>query len=55
MLLLLVFNIKLFKLKKLGASFIGLESAATIKKELKDTSVIVADAASVPFERVLGK
>eukprot|EP01016_Furgasonia_blochmanni_P049289 TRINITY_DN7465_c0_g2_i3.p1 TRINITY_DN7465_c0_g2~~TRINITY_DN7465_c0_g2_i3.p1 ORF type:complete len:491 (+),score=141.74 TRINITY_DN7465_c0_g2_i3:1-1473(+) len=40
----------------IGASFIGLESASSIKKELKDNAnVIVADMAQVPAERVFGK
>ncbi|CAD8059614.1 unnamed protein product [Paramecium primaurelia] len=39
-----------------GASFIGMETASAIKKELKDqVNIIVVDSTSVPFERVLGK
>ncbi|CAD8149368.1 unnamed protein product [Paramecium pentaurelia] len=39
-----------------GASFIGMETASAIKKELKDqVNIIVVDSTTVPFERVLGK
>ncbi|CAD8063567.1 unnamed protein product [Paramecium sonneborni] len=38
-----------------GASFIGMEIASAIKKELKDqVNVTVVDNTSVPFEKVLG-
>ena len=43
------------KLVVIGASFIGLETAASIKDFLKDKiDVTVVDSASVPYERVLG-
>ncbi|CAD8066794.1 unnamed protein product [Paramecium sonneborni] len=39
-----------------GASFIGMETASAIKKELKDqVNITVVDSTTVPFERVLGK
>jgi len=39
-----------------GASFIGMETASALKKELKDkVNVTVVDVMEVPFERVLGK
>ncbi|CAD8166108.1 unnamed protein product [Paramecium pentaurelia] len=38
-----------------GASFIGMETASAIKKELKDqVNITVVDNSTVPFERVLG-
>ena len=43
------------KLVVIGASFIGLESAASIKGELKDKlDVVVCESAKTPYERVLG-
>lgn len=44
------------KLVVIGASFIGLEAAASLKDALKDKlDVVVCDATEVPYERVLGK
>lgn len=43
------------KLVIIGASFIGLETAASIKDTLKDKiDVTVVDTSAVPYERVLG-
>jgi apoptosis-inducing factor 3 len=43
------------KLVIIGASFIGLETASSVKDFLKDKiDVTVVDVASVPYERVLG-
>lgn len=40
----------------IGASFIGMETAAAIKKELKDkVNITVVDVVKTPFERSLGK
>jgi hypothetical protein len=40
----------------IGASFIGLETAASLKSVLKDKlDVVVCDNTLVPYERVLGK
>lgn len=40
----------------IGASFIGMETASAIKKELKDkVNITVVDIFKAPFERVLGK
>lgn len=39
----------------IGASFIGLETAASVKDFLKDKiDVTVVDSSKVPYERVLG-
>lgn len=39
----------------IGASFIGLETAASIKDALKENiNVTVVDTSAVPYERVLG-
>lgn len=44
------------KIVVIGASFIGLETASSIKKELKDkVEIVVVDAAKAPFQRVLGE
>lgn len=44
------------KLVVIGASFIGLETAASIKDFLKDkVDVTVVDVSKVPYERVLGE
>lgn len=44
------------KLVVIGASFIGLETAASIKDFLKDkVDVTVIDTSAVPYERVLGR
>jgi len=44
------------KIVIIGASFIGLETASAIKKELKDAvDITVVDIAPVPFEKSLGK
>lgn len=37
-----------------GASFIGMEAASSITKELKPQNVTVVDMTASPFERVLG-
>jgi len=37
-----------------GASFIGMEAASCITKELKPSNITVVDMATSPFERVLG-
>jgi len=37
-----------------GASFIGLESASSIKSVVKDLDITVCDIAKTPYERVLG-
>ena len=40
----------------IGASFIGLETAATLKASLKDQAkVVVCDFVNTPFERILGE
>jgi NADPH-dependent 2,4-dienoyl-CoA reductase/sulfur reductase-like enzyme len=40
----------------IGASFIGLETAGTIKNELKDkVNITVVDSNKVAFEKSLGK
>jgi NADPH-dependent 2,4-dienoyl-CoA reductase/sulfur reductase-like enzyme len=44
------------KLVVIGASFIGLEAAASLKSVLKDKlDVVVCDNTLVPYERVMGK
>ena len=40
----------------IGSSFIGLESAAALKAELKDeVNIVVVSQSKVPFEKTLGK
>jgi len=44
------------KLVIIGASFVGLETASSVKDFLKDKiEVTVIDTAKVPYERVLGE
>jgi len=39
----------------IGASFIGMETAASLKGSLKDKiDITVCDLAKIPYERVLG-
>ncbi|KAM3129129.1 hypothetical protein pb186bvf_018765 [Paramecium bursaria] len=39
----------------IGASFIGLETATSLRREVKDAKIIVVDSNATPFQRVLGK
>lgn len=43
------------KIVIVGASFIGLESASSIKSANKDLDITICDVSQAPIERVLGK
>ena len=43
------------KIVVIGASFIGLETASSLKTALKDqTDIVICDINSVPYEKILG-